>query len=341
MTGKKGETPSSEALVPDSGAMLPERRMQPRLSFSEVFQLLVFVLAFLGIWRALGYLPNREEHGPVTTALSFKPVDLDPARFGDLTLVGAWELGSPDSRFGGFSGLALHEGGLLALTDNGALASFPKPGTTNRPAVTMRDLPDGPGSAIYIWYRDAEALARDPLGRGWWVAFEVRHELWLFDPGFTRGLKRVRMGPERWPLNGGAEGLVALPGPELLIFPENSSKLFRMRGSRAVAEAVQGRKAAVSDAATLPDGRLILIERSFGVTGFRNDLAILDRREGGHQISERFNLPAGILTNFEGVAAEARANGAIRLWIISDDNFQRPLRTLLLAVDLPRKRRPS
>jgi hypothetical protein len=321
--------------------MLPERRVQPRLSFSETFQLLIFVLAFFGIWQALGYLPNREEHGPVTTALTFKPVDLDHARWEGLSFVGAWELKSPDSRFGGFSGLAIDKGGLLALSDNGALAYLPLPGSMQRPVVTMRDLPDGPGSAIYIWYRDAESLARDPLGRGWWVAFEVRHEIWLFDPGFTRALKRVRMGAERWPLNRGAEGLVALPGPELLVFPEDSTKLYRTRGTRALAEPVQGRKAAVSDAAVLPGGRLALIERSFGATGFRNDLAIVERRDRGHQVSERFNLPAGILTNFEGVAAEARPDGAIRLWIISDDNFERPLRTLLLAVDLPPKRRSS
>jgi hypothetical protein len=45
-----------------------------------------------------------------------------------------------------------------------------------------------------------------------------------------------------------------------------------------------------------------------------------------------------MLTNLEGLAAEAQPDGSTRLWIISDDNFVRPLRTLLLAVDLPPKR---
>jgi hypothetical protein len=247
-------------------------------------------------------------------------------------------LRSPDPRFGGFSALVLDGGTFLALTDRGAIAAFPKPGAKKHPTVTLRELPDGPGNKSYIWNRDTEALARDPLGRGWWVTFEVRHELWLYDPSFTRGLKRVELGYGRWPVNQGAEGLVALPGPELLIFVEHSGRLFRMQGSRAVAESVAGKKPGIADATLLPDGRIALIERTFGVAGFRNVLAILERRDGRLRVSERFDLPAGMLTNLEGLAAEAQPDGSTRLWIISDDNFVRPLRTLLLAVDLPPKR---
>lgn len=341
MTGKRGETPSNEALMPGSGAMLPERQMQPALSFLEAFQLLAFILVFWTLWRAIGYLPNREDRGPVTSELSFIPLHLDAAGFGPLSLVGAWELRSPDPRFGGFSGLALHQGNLLALTDNGALASFSKPGSKSRPVVTMTDLPDGPGDSRYIWNRDAEALALDPLGRGWWVAFEVKHQLWLYDRNFTRALKQVRLGADRWPVNGGVEALVGLPGPELLIFAEDTGRLFRVRGSSVVSGKVPGARAGVSDAALLPDGRLALIERSFGVTGFHNSLAILVPDKTGFRISERLKLPAGVLANLEGLAVEARQGGSTRLWIISDDNFQRPLRTLLLAVDLPPERKAS
>lgn len=338
MTGKKGETPSNEILMHEPGTMFRERRVQRSFSFSEVFQLLAFVLAFYGAWRALGSMPNRVELGPVTTELRLDPAGLEAKAFKRLSLVGAWELRSPDPRFGGFSALVLHEGNLLALTDRGAVASFSKPGVNSLSTVTMRDLPDGPGNRNHIWNRDSEALARDPLGRGWWVAFEVRHELWLYDPAFTRGLKRVRLGQKRWPLNKGAEGLVALPGPELLIFVERSGQLFRMRGPTAKAQAVARKRGGISDATVLPDGRIALIERDIGVTGFKNVLALVDRYEGGLRVIERFDLPAGTLTNLEGLAAEARPDGSTRLWIISDDNFQRPLRTLLLAVDLPPKR---
>lgn len=341
MTGKRGETPSNEALMPDSPAMLPERRVQPRLSFSELFQLLVFVLTFGMLWRALGYLPNREERAPATTALQVSPIELEAAAFRPLSLAGAWELKSPDPRFGGLSALAIHQGGLLALTDNGALAYFVKPGSTPHPQVTMKDLPDGPGAGKYIWNRDAEALARDPLGRGWWVAFEVKHQLWLYDPTFSRALKQVRLGAKRWPLNAGAEALVALPGPELLALAEVDGRLFRIRAATMTPKQVLGRRAGISDAALLPDGRLGVIERGFGVTGFRNQLAILVPDGSGYQLSERFRLPAGALANLEGLAVEPGPNGSTRLWLISDDNFQRPLRTLLLAVDLPPKRKPD
>jgi hypothetical protein len=60
---------------------------------------------------------------------------------------------------------------------------------------------------------------------------------------------------------------------------------------------------------------------------------------GGFRITDRKELRLGALDNIEGIAVESRAGGSTRLWMISDDNFQRPLRTLLLAVDLPPKRR--
>lgn len=338
MTGKKGETPSNEALMPEQGAMFRERTMQPALSFSEAFQLVAFLLALYALWRAMGFLPNRVELGPARTRLHVEAVDLDGASFKGLALAGAWELRSTDPRFGGYSALALANGNFLAIGDRGAVASFPKPGAGHRPVVTIQELPDGPGSKRYVWNRDTEALARDPLGRGWWVGFEVRHELWLFDRDFTRGLKRVQLGAGRWPVNEGVEGLVALPGPELLIFVERSGRMFRMRGSNAVAEAVAGGRGGISDAIALPDARIALIERSFGIFGFRNVLAIAEGDGEGLRVRERFDLPAGMLTNLEGMAAEPLRGGATRLWIISDDNFLRPLRTLLLAVDLPPKR---
>jgi hypothetical protein len=36
------------------------------------------------------------------------------------------------------------------------------------------------------------------------------------------------------------------------------------------------------------------------------------------------------------MTAERLPNGDTRLWIITDDNFQQPLRTLLIALDLPK-----
>jgi hypothetical protein len=69
--------------------------------------------------------------------------------------------------------------------------------------------------------------------------------------------------------------------------------------------------------------------------GFTNALVMLDESPGGFRIAHRFQLPLGRLANMEGMTAERLPGGAIRLWLISDDNFQRPMRTLLVAIDLP------
>jgi hypothetical protein len=76
-----------------------------------------------------------------------------------------------------------------------------------------------------------------------------------------------------------------------------------------------------------------------------NSVAVLERVKTGYVYRERIELPVGRLDNFEGVAAEPLPRGGSRLWLITDDNLQRPMRTLLIALDLrpklPEQRRPS
>ena len=92
--------------------------------------------------------------------------------------------------------------------------------------------PDGPGSGRFKRNRDSEALVRDSLGRGWWVAFENRHQLWLFDPSFGRALQRIDLGRRGWAANRGIEGL-ATDGDALLLLHEDGGHLLRVTGTRA------------------------------------------------------------------------------------------------------------
>ena len=46
------------------------------------------------------------------------------------------------------------------------------------------------------------------------------------------------------------------------------------------------------------------------------------------------NLNVSPLDNAEAMAAERLPDGRTRLWIMTDDNFTRPFRTLLIALDL-------
>jgi hypothetical protein len=62
--------------------------------------------------------------------------------------------------------------------------------------------------------------------------------------------------------------------------------------------------------------------------------AVLDL-SWGEDAGERFTLKRPMpVDNFESVAAEMLANGRLRLWIISDDNFNEVQETLLYAFDI-------
>jgi hypothetical protein len=210
---------------------------------------------------------------------------------------------------------------------------FGKPGG-GRAEAQVRDLPEGPGDERYKRDRDSEAIARDPGGRGWWVAFENNNQLWLYDPAFERALERIAIPEAGLTWNTGIEGL-ASAARDLLLLPESGGRLLRLgtAGWSELPFAFPARR--VSGATTLSDGSLLVIERRLGILGFVNALVRLDRCHGGYCLAWRKPLPVGRFDNVEAIAAEPLPSGATRLWLMTDDNFNRPLRTVLIAVDLP------
>ncbi|HEU5285223.1 MAG TPA: esterase-like activity of phytase family protein [Sphingomicrobium sp.] len=313
--------------------MNPEREVQPKFRIRELAAGLL-LLAAIALWDlALARIPNRAEFGWRAARIEARPLRLDSRAFAPLRLAGAWELTSADPRFGGVSALAIDRGRLLALTDSGALVRF----SPRRQMAIIGELPGGPGDARFKRYRDSEALVRDPLGRGWWVAFENRHQLWLYDPGFRRALRRIDLGKRGWRANRGIEGAVA-EGGALLLVHEEGNHVLRVAGSRARTLPIAHAGGRISDAAAIGAGRSIAVERRASPIGFRNALVILERSGSGYRFGRRVALPLGPLDNVEAVAVERRAGGGLRLWLMTDDNFQPPLRTLLIALDWPAPR---
>ena len=307
--------------------------MQTKFSIATLAASLL-LLASIGLYdRWLFSVPDREELGWRKSRIEFRPIGLDAQAFGPLRLVGAWQLTSEDPRFGGISGLASDDGRLIALSDSGMVIRFSPPGAPPGPA-NIGELPDGPGSGRFKRKRDSEALSRDPDGRGWWVAFENGHELWLYEPGFGRALRRIRIGSRGWRANRGIEGLAA-EGDRLLLFPETGDRLLRVTGSRASSIAIANARGRISDVAAIGAGQLIAVERRPTPFGFSNALVTLEKSGSGYRFGARLALPLGPLDNVEGLAVERLPNGTRRLWLMTDDNFQSPMRTLLIALDLP------
>lgn len=271
-------------------------------SFSNLFSSLLVAGTIFGAeaWHKHHRPPLDLSRARV--AVQFEAVALGrvaaPAR-----IVGAWAVTTTDPRFGGISGIAIEQGKLLALSDAGMLMAIDRPGTAS-PTVTIRALPAVPGPPDRKIGRDSEALLRDPAGRGWWVAFEQIHSLWLYDPGFARALKVIPVDNAGFTDNHGIEALADDHG--------------RVRW---LAEST-----GASDAARLPDATVMLLERRIGIGGVSSWLTW-----GG----QRLVLPLGRTDNPEALTVEPLPSGGTRLWIMTDNDLQRWRRTLLVAIDLP------
>ena len=314
-------------LMPDSRLRGAERGVQPPFMKSSLFNSLLLAAIVLAAHWLLRRLPDRTPLPERIVPLAVAPVALSPPR-SPLRLAGAWLLSAPDRRLDGLSGLALDGDGFVAVSDFGVAVRFSRP-TAKHPAVRFTDLPSGPGPADRKAWRDSEALARDPAGRGWWVAFETRHQLRLFDRDFRRTVAVVPLDGSRWRDNGGVEGLAAYPGG-LAVAAEDGRTVERFDGRRFhhLPLVPAGR---LADAAALPDGRLVLLARSLGPFGFDSRLLVYDPASG--RTAALADLPLGHLDNAEGIAAEPLAGGAIRLWVVTDRDSRARGRTLLAAFD--------
>jgi hypothetical protein len=166
------------------------------------------------------------------------------------------------------------------------------------------------------------------------VAFENRDELWLYDHSFIKALRRIELGKQAWRLNNGVEGALS-DGESLLLLHEAGRHLIRLSGTRARVLPIAGAGARLSDGVALGEGRWLVVERRLTPLGFRNALVVLERHGDGYRLGRRFALPLGVMDNVEAAAIERLADGGRRLWLMTDDNLQPPMRTLLIALDLP------
>ena len=321
-----------ERLIPKEWLNETERCVQQLFSFRNFAALLILLTVGYCAW-AWDDGPNRFPGSPRIVALRAEPIAIDLAGTSPLRLAGAWRLTADDPRFGGLSALAVDRGRLLALSDSGVTFRFAPPGQGDG-RIAIADVGDGPGSPLLKQNRDSESLARDSYGRGWWVGYEGRNTVWLYDRDFRHLLGSIDFGKKRWPRNVGIEGMLADPG-HLILLPEGGDERVDVARGQARSSPLRGADSRISDAARLPDGTVLILLRKVGLTGFRNALAVLTREGNGWAITRRVPLDLGPFANAEGIAVQPLGHGATRLWIVTDDNFQPPMTTMLFALDLP------
>lgn len=263
-----------------------------------------------------------------------------------------------DSRIGGLSGLAWDpESGMLVALSDAADVTLIDPADPAR-AVFRGRLGGLEGERRKIML-DSEALTRRPDGSwpdgSWVVAFEHRHRLLAYPPGLAGLSSRPRQIPTpaawaQFPANQGIEALAALPDGRLVAFAEGERgdtgprPLWVLTGQSWQQRLYQSHDGhSPTDAAVLPSGDLLVLERLFSLPfSFSAHLvwvpvAALDGPDPVRgRLVYRFERPIP-QDNYEGLALIPDPDGAggATLFVVSDDNFSPLQQTVVLRLHLP------
>lgn len=304
------------------------------------------------------------ESRPIT---AFSPAEPSRTRFGALEFLGGLELSSRDPAFGGLSGLRTRDHGreLIAVSDEGiwfvarlATDAAGRPGAiTDARVASLRDAAGRPFGAKSA--RDAESLTLHAGGPG--LEVRVGFEGWdrvlayASPDGTAAGLLEARGHPIALPPdlgnfrpNGGMEAIAEpVGGGPLVAFGEwprageTTNPGWIVGGPRPGlfhVATVDGH--AVTDAAFLADGDLLLLQRRFGlIRGFAMRLVRIpaaDIRPGATATGELLLAADHTfeIDNMEGLAVDTAPDGSTILTLVSDDNYFALQRTVLLRFRL-------
>ena len=286
--------------------------------------------------------------------------DRETTTLGKLRHHGTLRLKSPDSSFGGLSGLIVSPDGkrFLAITDASAWLTgeliHADGRLTGIKGTRIAPLRDPDGKPLSGKQGDAEGLA-GRLDGDVYVSFEGNHRIWRYafgSEGLDARARPVKAPPDlaQAPGNGGIEALERLESGTLLALTEAmQDKDGHTRGW--LIEPTTGRNQPLSiiarapfeitDAKQLPGGDVLTLERRFSRTGGigfsirRIDAADL---RPGKPVKATLVADAGmdhVIDNMEGLAIRTDDRGRTLVYVLSDDNFNRPLQqTLLMLFEL-------
>jgi hypothetical protein len=298
---------------------------------------------------------------PHASLIHAAPLALDPddpahRLLGRLRYVQGWVLTSNDPRFGGLSSLAITGDRILALSDTGWVFSFDRRGARFA-GLAGTPLRDRSGAmALNKIDRDTESMTMSADGKQIWIGLERQNAIWRYgDPAAAAQAAATPAAMRKWPSNGGPEALLRLHDGRFLVFSEDAegpdggdeardALLYDRDPAEPGATPIRfGYRPpagfSATDAAELPDGRVLLLNRRFApLDGFAAVVTMIDPRAiapgavlAGEEIA-RLSPPLS-LDNMEGLAVTEEA-GQVMVWLVSDDNFSPFERTLLMKFAL-------
>ncbi len=330
------------------------------------------VLAVTAAFWTAGLSPSAAQNAPVpvdveTISVNFAPLTPWRKSFDRLEWRGGFEIVSPNKQFGGLSGLVIDPDGkrIAAVGDRGTFLTAEvgyRDGLLSSISKVRLSRLTGPNGRIIRGKgrQDAEAIALE--GRtfedGLLVGFERRARVLRYrfrDGRLSRkpATLRIPRAVDNGPNNKELESIARLPkrspfGRALMVI----SEAHRDRSGNILGWIVGGRKPgrfairpvrdfAITDIAVVPGTNdIITLERRFTpTTGAGMLLRLIEAEKiapgavvDGERLLEANQLYS--IDNMEGLALHRVDGGELRLTIISDDNFNRLQRTLLLQFAL-------
>lgn len=289
---------------------------------------------------------------PEIRATPYVPAGGWPARVGALRPIGGVTLTSPTPAFGGFSGIALRDNRITLLSDGGNIVRF---GIAGGRVIdpTGHVLRAGPGTGWKRSDRDSESIVLDSVTGTAWIGFENNNEIWRYTADFGRATARARPAAMRdWATNQGVESLARLADGRFVAIAERKPNrrtrhavLFSGDPTRTDTRTarflfVPPERYDPSDAATLPNGDLLILTRRFRFPfDFSAKLVRVSRESirAGAQETGRViaTLRAPLVAeNCEGLAI-TRERGRTIVWIVTDNDAMpwRPTYLLKFALD--------
>jgi hypothetical protein len=290
-------------------------------------------------------------------ALSATPVTLNlpegsKALADGVSFVAGWHLTSPDARFGGLSGMEFtRAGNLVAVSDDGAWAWIgidPETPDHKPDSLRLGTMYGEDGNPLDDkTARDAESIAMGDDGLAL-VGFERDHRILAFDlEGCGAGARGIAV--TSWDSrpaglskaigdNAGAEGLALSGWGGLMVTLEENEGGTPFATLPDQGEPYFDRRlptpGLLSTTGLDAEGDLYSVHR-FYAPGIGNRIAVQSTRFG-RTLEENTNRtlltlerPATV-DNFEAITAKHQEDGSTLLAIMSDDNFSRDQRTLLL-----------
>ncbi len=295
--------------------------------------------------------PEGAVSGPIqieSVAVRLNDADPSVTSVGHFAYAGGVAMTSPDSdHFGGLSDLSLtKDGQITAVTDGGDLLTgqlvLDHGKLVGIDQASLQTLKGQDGQPLASKRQgDAEGIVRWPNG-DLMVSFERDHRIWLYPA--AGGPPKVMPKPDiAMEDNNGMEGLSLAPaqGPDAYWVGVEPGTVWLCHLKTVCAEhpnlpkPPEGfRLSALNEA---PNGDLILLFHRWDPAQkiSRISVQIVRQPASTHpQMVDALNLsPPLTVDNFEGVWADARKGGGLRLYLLTDDNFSKTQRNLFMAFD--------